>query len=235
MDTLHLRKARIVIRRAALDEKEEDLILVQQQEEDEGPDTGETSLPISQEVMESVKVLKNASKTGKVKAEDVLLALSTIEKTKVDPSQFLETLGGSQSPGRTWMLIFTAKVKLDRGRYFPITAIQRFDAAVREEENGVFLGPLGYLTFEGRFSWKKRILAFVFKRIRIKVGLFNQLEIGLGQQGDREPNTKDHFFIWFYIDEEIVVTRGRSGGTAFWCRVYRLSSLVLDDADAGVY
>uniref|UniRef100_A0A6N2KA71 Uncharacterized protein n=1 Tax=Salix viminalis TaxID=40686 RepID=A0A6N2KA71_SALVM len=28
------------------------------------------------------------------------------------------------------MLIFTAEKKLGRGRYFPLTAIQRFDAAV---------------------------------------------------------------------------------------------------------
>ncbi|KAI4339033.1 hypothetical protein MLD38_024019 [Melastoma candidum] len=213
----HLRKSQIIVGRATLDEKEEGPILVQE-EEDEGPDAGETLLPISQEVMESVKVLKSAAKTRKVKAEDVLSALSTIEQSKVDPSRFLKTLGGSQSPGRTWMLIFTAEKKLDRGRYFPITAIQRFDAAGRRIENGVFLGPLGYLTFEGRFSWKKRILAFIFERIRIKVGPFKQLEIGLGQQGDREPNTKDPFFIWFYIDEEIAVARGRSGGTAFWCQ-----------------
>lgn len=89
-------------------------------------------------------------------------------------------------------------------------------------ENGVYLGPLGCLTFEGRFSWKKRILAFIFENIRIKIGPIGPLQVGLGNDKDREPGTKDPFFIWFYIDEEIAVARGRSGGTAFWCRCRRV-------------
>ncbi|XLR20212.1 hypothetical protein S83_048124, partial [Arachis hypogaea] len=81
------------------------------------------------EVEESVKVLKDAAKTRKVAAEKILSALSVIEKAKIDPSGFLETLGGNESPGRTWMLIFTAEKQLKGGRYFPLTAVQRFDAA----------------------------------------------------------------------------------------------------------
>ena len=79
-------------------------------------------------------------------------------------------------------------------------------------ENGVYLGPLGWLTFEGKLAWtKKRVLAFILERIRIK--------IGFGQEGDREPTIKsDPFFVWFYINEEIAFARGRIGGTAFWCR-----------------
>jgi hypothetical protein len=61
-------------------------------------------------VEENVKVLKQAAKTRKVAVEDVLSALSVIEKAKIEPSGFLDTLGGSKSPGRTWMLIFTAEV-----------------------------------------------------------------------------------------------------------------------------
>jgi len=59
-----------------------------------------------------VKVLKDAAKTRKVAAEEILSALSIIEKAKVDPSAFFETLGGKESPGRTWMLIFTAEVNI---------------------------------------------------------------------------------------------------------------------------
>lgn len=115
-----------------------------------------------------MRVLKNAAKTRKVPAKEILAAFSVIEKAKIDPSGFLETLGGTESPGRTWMLIFTAEVKeirnfllllfcfrsyfisfrflsflilipnggvvfqkgLEQGKYFPITAVQRFDAAV---------------------------------------------------------------------------------------------------------
>ncbi|XP_021646491.2 uncharacterized protein LOC110639729 isoform X2 [Hevea brasiliensis] len=209
--------------RAALDEKDQSPptpLLVQQQEEKEEEEVRTQSNP---EVEESVKVLKNAAKTRKVAAKEVLSALAVIEKAKMDPSGFLETLGGSKSPGRTWMLIFTAE-QLKGGRYFPLTAVQRFDAAEKRIENGVYLGPIGCLTFEGRFTWKNRILAFIFELVRVKIGPLNPLEISLGQIDDREPSTKDPFFIWFYIDEEIAVARGRSGGTAFWCRCRRVTT-----------
>ncbi|XP_059454196.1 uncharacterized protein LOC132184541 isoform X2 [Corylus avellana] len=104
----------------------------------------------NREVEESVKVLKQAAKTRKVAAEDILSAFSVIEKAKIEPSGFLDTLGGSKSPGRTWMLIFTAENKLKGGRYFPLTAVQRFDAAAKRIENGVYLGPIGSLTFEAQ-------------------------------------------------------------------------------------
>ncbi|CAH9136490.1 unnamed protein product [Cuscuta epithymum] len=178
-----------------------------------------------EEVDESVRVLKTAAKTRKVSAEEILAAFSVIEKAKVEPSRFLETLGGTESPGRTWMLVFTAEKRLRRGRYFPITAVQRFDAAAKRIENGVYLGPLGNVTFEGRFSWNNRILAFIFERIRVKVGPFNPFEISFKGNDEREPtNTgKYPFFVWFYIDEEIVVARGKSGGTALWVRCKRVS------------
>lgn len=172
-----------------------------------------------------MSVLKTAAKTRKVAAEEILAAFSAIEKAKVDPSPFLETLGGSESPGRTWMLIFTAEKKLKKGRYFPLTAVQRFDAAGKRIENGVYLGPIGALTFEGKFSWKNRILAFIFEQMRIKIGPLDPIEIGLGKKdAEVEPSNKDPFFVWFYVDEEIAVARGRSGGTAFWCRCRRIAS-----------
>ncbi|XP_020270331.1 uncharacterized protein LOC109845490 [Asparagus officinalis] len=120
------------------------------------------------------------------------------------------------------MLIFTAQGELDKGRYFPITAVQRFDAAAKRIENGVYLGPIGCLTFEGKLSWKNRMLAFIFECVRIKIGPFGPLQINLGGE-DREPSTKDPFFIWFYIDEEIAVAQGRGGGIAFWCRCRRIT------------
>ncbi|OVA16204.1 hypothetical protein BVC80_605g3 [Macleaya cordata] len=179
-------------------------------------------------VEESVKVLKKAAKTRKVNKEEVLAALAVIKKNKenLDPSSFLHILGGTESPGRTWMLIFTAKDKLKSGYYFPITAVQRFDAAAKRIQNGVYLGPIGCLTFEGRFSWKKRILAFIFEFLEIKIGPFGPLQISLGgQKEEREPSTKDPFFIWFYVDEEIAVAQGRGGGTALWCRCSRVTTL----------
>lgn len=174
-------------------------------------------------VAESVAVLKAAAKTRKVAATEVLSALGKIKKAKLDTSAFFSTLGGTESPGRTWMLIFTAQGRLEKGSYFPVTAVQRFDAAGKRIENGVYLGPVGSLTFEGRLSWKKKkILAFVFERLRLKVGPLGPLEIGLGAASEEEPGTKDPFFVWFYVDEEIAVAQGRGGGVAFWCRCQRV-------------
>ena len=65
---------------------------------------------------EWVKLLKNAAKTRRIAAKEILSALSVIEKAKLDPSRVLETLGGFKSTRRTWMLIFTAKVKIDSPR-----------------------------------------------------------------------------------------------------------------------
>ncbi|KAL0464176.1 UNVERIFIED_CONTAM: hypothetical protein Slati_0305200 [Sesamum latifolium] len=166
----------------------------------------------SKEVEDCVRVLKNAAKTRKVPPEDILYAFSVIEKAKVDPLLFL----------KLWAEPTHLDKKLNRGKYFPITAVQRFDAAGKRIENGVYLGPLGNLTFEGRFSWKKRILAFIFECIRIKIGPLNPFEISFKGEDEREPSNKDPFFIWFYIDEEIAVARGRSGGTAFWVRCQRI-------------
>ncbi|KAL8474736.1 hypothetical protein ACS0TY_031250 [Phlomoides rotata] len=212
--------------RAALDNDAQisSSILVQQQ------------LQLTKEVEDCVRLLKNAAKTRKVPQQDILQAFSVIEKANLDPSRFLQTLGGTNSPGRTWMLVFTAQTvddareqrrestkKLGRGKYFPITAVQRFDAAGKRIENGVYLGPLGCLTFEGRFSWKKRILSFIFEQIRIKIGPFNPIQISFKGKDEREPSNEDPFFIWFYADEEIAVARGKSGGTAFWVRCQRLA------------
>ncbi|GMQ11448.1 hypothetical protein CsSME_00054086 [Camellia sinensis var. sinensis] len=219
-NTNHLRLSTAKVR-ATPDETGQETssrLLVQEEEEPQ-----QQQQP-NKEVEECVKLLKNAAKTRRVAPEEVLSALSVMEKAKLNPSGFLQTLGGSKSPGRTWMLIFTAENSLNSGKYFPITAVQRFDAAAKRIENGVYLGQLGRLTFEGRFSWKNRILAFIFERVRIKIGPFNPFEIQFGGKDEREPSTKDPFFIWFYIDEEIAVARGKSGGTAFWCRCRHIAS-----------
>lgn len=57
-------------------------------------------------------MLKNTAKTRKVPPGEILQAFSVIGKAKLDPSEFLTTLGGTESPGRTWMLIFTAEVSV---------------------------------------------------------------------------------------------------------------------------
>lgn len=66
------------------------------------------------DVSQHVALLKRAAKTKKVAATEVFAAMRAIEKAKVDPSNFLQALGGTESPGRTWMLIFTAGKDLVR-------------------------------------------------------------------------------------------------------------------------
>lgn len=180
---------------------------------------------VTEEVINSVKLLKNAAKTKKVPSSEVVSALGVLRKAKLDPSNFFNILGGKESPGRTWMLIFTEQARSGKGFYFPVTAVQRFDASAMRIENGIYLGPIGYLTFEGRLSWKKRILAFSFEYMNLKIGPLGSLKINLAKEKDkgRTPTTKDPFFIWFYIDEEIAVAQGRGGGTAFWCRCTRVT------------
>jgi hypothetical protein len=59
------------------------------------------------DVSQHVAVLKRAAKTKKVPPTEVFAAIRAIEKAKVEPLGFLEYLGGTQSPGRTWMLVFS--------------------------------------------------------------------------------------------------------------------------------
>ncbi|XP_024382336.1 uncharacterized protein [Physcomitrium patens] len=198
-------------------------------DKEEGPLLSDTV-----DVSEHVAVLKRAAKTKKVPPTEVFAAIRAIEKAKVNPSNFLQYLGGTQSPGRTWMLVFTAGKNLVRdalqggpggGKYLPVTAVQNFDAAALRIENGVYLGPLGALAFEGRFSMNKRILAFLFDKVKIKIGSLPHFSINIGKKEDegRTPGNTDPFFIWFYADDEIIVAKGRGGGLAFWCRCKRVS------------
>ncbi|KAH7365623.1 hypothetical protein KP509_18G038300 [Ceratopteris richardii] len=187
-------------------------------------------------VDESVAVLKRAAKTRKVPGGEVIKALLALEKAKLDPSSFFATIGGGpESPGpRTWMLIFTAnsgqisetqKGGSGKGTYFPITAVQKFDATAMTIENGVYLGPLGCLTFSGRLNWNKRILTFVFDTLNLKIGSLGPFKFNVSKEEEknRAPSSnKDPFFVWHYADEEIIAARGRGGGLAFWCRCKRV-------------
>jgi hypothetical protein len=92
-----------------------------------------------------VKVLKEAAKTRKVPAPEVLSALSNIKKAKLDTSTFFETLGGTESPGRTWMLIFTAKVRIPSRAwpefYYQGNEITKFQHQRKKTATGVSAVP----------------------------------------------------------------------------------------------
>ncbi|XP_002969824.2 uncharacterized protein LOC9646259 [Selaginella moellendorffii] len=196
--------------------------------------TGESQVgEVDSKVEESVLVLKAAAKSKKIPGPEVFAAFRVLEKARVDPSNFLETLGGSSgAEPRCWMLVFTSGAKVVRealkgggggGTYFPFTAVQQYNATTKSIQNGLYLGPLGVLEFMGRFSWSKNKLFFIFDSLSFKVGRLGpfQFAISKKEELDREPGNKDPFFIWFYADEEIVVGKGRGGGIALWVRCNR--------------
>lgn len=215
---------------ASLTTGEADPSVTVEEEAEELRSTPKSKVDVSQHLA----VLKTAAKTRKVPPTELLVAINAIDNAKVDPSDFLQRIGGTtESPGRTWMLIFTADKKLVKdardggpggGFYLPVTAVQGFDAVAMRNTNGIFLGPIGSLEFEGRFSWKNRILAFLFEKLIIKVGPLGPFTINIEKKEDagRTPGNADPLFVWFYADDEILVAKGRSGGVAFWCRCARV-------------
>ena len=107
---------------------------------------------------------------------------------------------------------------------FPLTAAQRFSGGVFE--NGVFVGNLGYLTFEGPYaSGPGRQLSFDVVKMNVGLGpLRFSLPLKSGAAAaplDQRPaaeRRKLPFFLYAYVDEDLVVARGRSGGLAAWLR-----------------
>eukprot|EP00873_Tetraselmis_striata_P022378 jgi/Tetstr1/442642/TSEL_030737.t1 len=127
------------------------------------------------------------------------------------------------------------------GAYFPLKAVQTFDAEARRLRNRVYLGPLS-LYFDGGFVFYDdiKMLEFVFERVTLETGLFQPLSfkigddawasakqaeqaasggrgnIGAAKEGRRGANP---FFKFFLADAECCVARGRGGGLAMWKRL----------------
>ena len=129
------------------------------------------------------------------------------------------------------------------GAYVPVTAVQRWSAAgggggggptpapasstspapARQAgaiENGVFLGWLGALVFGGTFDLAGRRLPFALDSLRVRVGpkwfefpFSTTRKGGGGDKGGGGP-----FFLRAYVDDGVVVARGKSGGMAVWAR-----------------
>jgi hypothetical protein len=60
-------------------------------------------------VKKSVELLKTAAKTRKVEALEIRKAFRVLEKAKIDPANFPSAIGGTKSPGRTWLLVFVSR------------------------------------------------------------------------------------------------------------------------------
>mmetsp|Transcript_21893 Transcript_21893/g.30048 ORF Transcript_21893/g.30048 Transcript_21893/m.30048 type:complete len:229 (+) Transcript_21893:47-733(+) len=117
-----------------------------------------------------------------------------------------------------WQLVFTTgdkKTEKNFGRinYFPVKAVQCFDAQTMGITNGIFLGDFALLKFFGTFTWidERTRLEFDFDKVAV-LGL----EFGFGQ---KEPPKVPPAFNFIAIEEKIVVARGAGGGLALWRRV----------------
>lgn len=113
-------------------------------------------------VDEASALLRRAAADASVPSVQVFQALRTLESAKLPTEGWPEVLGGTVSPGRRWRLVFTSGTKQVQeamkgvskggGKYFPLTAVQRWDASAGQIENGVYLGHIAALTFRGPFA-----------------------------------------------------------------------------------
>jgi len=128
-----------------------------------------------------------------------------------------------------WRLVFTSSAKdlealrktgTGGGRFFPVTAVQSWSAG--RIRNGVYLGHIAALQFDGPFALSGKRLAFDFSTLSLKLLGF-RLSFALKPEGYALPASgkeaaKLPFFLFAFADGDLVVARGRSGGVALWAR-----------------
>eukprot|EP00579_Thalassiosira_antarctica_P006408 CAMPEP_0201884784 /NCGR_PEP_ID=MMETSP0902-20130614/17552_1 /ASSEMBLY_ACC=CAM_ASM_000551 /TAXON_ID=420261 /ORGANISM="Thalassiosira antarctica, Strain CCMP982" /LENGTH=267 /DNA_ID=CAMNT_0048413793 /DNA_START=53 /DNA_END=856 /DNA_ORIENTATION=- len=196
------------------------------------------------EIDEAKQLLCRAAETKLENPDHVLDAMMSLEKNckmkfKEDSAAFSKDIMDNISG--EWRLIFTTgtkeRQKKSGGRvnYFPLKAIQSFDASVEPKviENAIFIGNLPLVRFSGDFDFneRKRKIEFDFDNIEL-LGLINiklgRKEIakigattGLGSSGNEKlaENGRRAFFDWISADDDIATARGGGGGLALWKRV----------------
>lgn len=201
----------------------------------------------------SKQILYRAAETKQEDADTVIDALLDLEKlsrkaNKADPALAEETLRNLSEGGVNWRLIFTTgtvdtqrKLGGTKINYFPLKATQSFDSSLEENwviQNGIAVGDLDLLKFEGDFDWtlseKSGLtkLTFDFNRIMLLNGLLDiplkqgeaaslGAKSGLGSENnvDRQKKGKRPFFNWISADDQIATARGGGGGLALWKRI----------------
>lgn len=181
-------------------------------------------------VQTAITTLHKAAKDKSVPPVEVFKAMREVEKAKVPVEDSWATLlGGTSSPGNRWRLVFTSGTKEVQqalkglgpggGKYFPITAAQRWDASKNEIENGIYLGHLAALTFKGPYKMSGKKLQFDFDTLTLKLGPSFSLPLKARINPEMyAPDPKGPFFLFAYIDDKICIARGRGGGIAMWAR-----------------
>ena len=183
------------------------------------------------DISKSVAVLKQASIDYSAPPSAVFNALRNLEQAKLPTEDWPAIIGGTASPGRRWRLIFTSGTKdvqkamksagQGSGKYFPLTAVQRWDSTTSQIENGIFLGHVAALIFSGKYQYaamKGKKLSFDFDTLKLKLGPLT-VPIKLKEKiTDYSSPPKDPFFLFFYVSDDLIAARGRGGGIAFWAR-----------------
>ena len=207
--------------------------------------TASTTVPSGAEIQEANELLRRAARTKLENPDRVLDALYSLERNckvrfKENPGAFAADIMDNISG--EWRLIFTTGTKErqqksgGRVNYFPLKAIQKFDATTTPKiiENGIY-GPwdIPLVRFTGDFDFdaRKRKLEFDFDMIeilgllKIKLGRKEIAKIG-GATGLGSANNEKladmgrrAFFDWISADDEIATARGGGGGLALWKRV----------------
>eukprot|EP01023_Acetabularia_acetabulum_P057463 TRINITY_DN6701_c0_g1_i4.p1 TRINITY_DN6701_c0_g1~~TRINITY_DN6701_c0_g1_i4.p1 ORF type:complete len:238 (-),score=33.17 TRINITY_DN6701_c0_g1_i4:132-845(-) len=179
-------------------------------------------------IRNAVSTLKLAVSDSSVAPQEILASFMTLDKAKLDPEGWFDIIGGSdREGGNRWRLIFVSSQKditnarkknpTKGGKYVPLTAVNSFDAKTKRNKNGIFLGWLGSLTFGGPIEWKGRKLEFDVDRTQIKIGPFS-FGFDSNVQEQKKKQKVQPFFVFLYVDEDIIVARGATGGTALWGR-----------------
>lgn len=199
---------------------------------------------VDAEIAAAKTLLVRAAETKLEDPDTVLDALECLElnakrKFKSDSAAFskdiLDNITGE------WRLIFTTGTKErqekagGRVNYFPIKAIQTFDATVEPKviENGIYAWDFPLVRFSGDFDFneRKRKIEFDFDLIellgliKIKLGRKEVAKIGattgLGSKGNEKlaESGRRAFFDWISADDDIATARGGGGGLALWKRV----------------
>eukprot|EP00569_Conticribra_weissflogii_P005505 CAMPEP_0171342752 /NCGR_PEP_ID=MMETSP0878-20121228/15229_1 /TAXON_ID=67004 /ORGANISM="Thalassiosira weissflogii, Strain CCMP1336" /LENGTH=241 /DNA_ID=CAMNT_0011845513 /DNA_START=26 /DNA_END=751 /DNA_ORIENTATION=- len=195
-------------------------------------------------IEQAKKLLVRAAETKLENPDAVLSALESLEKNckskfKQDPSAFSRDIMDNISG--EWRLVFTTgtkeRQKKSGGRvnYFPLKAIQKFDATVEPKiiENGIYVGEFPLIRFAGDFDFdeRRRKIEFDFDMIEIlgliKINLSRKdvakigASTGLGSANNEKlaDTGRRAFFDWISADDQIATARGGGGGLALWKRV----------------
>lgn len=177
------------------------------------------------------KTLAKASKTRAVPPQRVYETMRALEKMRIQPTDAYQIMAGTRSPGRAWRLVFTSSAKQIRdemrgkskggGLYFPLVAGQQWDPERQVMRNGVFLGHYASMVFEGPTEERGTKMRFDFHRLTLKLGPWKKT-FQIKATPKDEPKGVDPklgpFFVRCYVDDEIMVMRGKGGGIALWAR-----------------